>query len=399
LNDTSGTTAVDSISHIDGRLENGTALMDTGVLGTAARFDGSNDHILVPHNKALELEEVTVSFWFTADRLSGWQGLVSKDSLIGRNDGYLTIYTEYSRLKARCRSRWNSRAISTDSVLTTGQWYHVAVTFSESKVRLYLNGQLVDEGGYNGGLNGTTPMAFGAATWWSYGNDTTLTDFFQGSMDDVRVYDYGLSSAEITALYEEADQEDEQAPQLIADYTFEEVIYEPTLIMHFPLDETSGIVAQAAAVTSNNGNHFGQQRNDGRSRDRDPSNDRGGGQQQITQTVIDAVGALTGDCETAWTSTPRGTAPPPRSSTALTTTSSSPTTRPCCSTRAPSACGSTARSNGSTPACSARTQPTTTTAATCTSTSKTAASMSACNPRDRATNCGAAAWRTSNGTM
>lgn len=300
LNDISGTTAVDSISHIDGRLENGAALMDPGVLGTAVRFDGSNDHILVPHNDALALDEGTVSFWFKADRLSGWQGLVSKDSLVGRNDSCLTIYTEYSRLKVRCRSHWNSRGISTDSVLVTGQWYHAAVTVSENKVRLYLDGQLVDEGGYNGGLTGATPMAFGAATWWSYGNYTTLTDFFQGAMDDVRIYDYGLSSAEITALYEEGDQEDEQAPQLIADYTFEEVIYEPTLVMHFPLDETGVIVAQAAAVSSNNGNHYGQLRNGNQGNGQSNngrSNDGGGGQQQITQTVVDAVGGLTGECE------------------------------------------------------------------------------------------------------
>ncbi len=245
LDDLSGTTATESISAINGSYENNVTLAQAGVHGTAAYFDGTDDHVEVPHVSGMLLDNGTVSFWFKSSQLSSKRGLFSKDSSGNDNGGHIHIYTDYSTLKVRLQSTSGSDTLSASTSLSADEWYHVAVTFGDGGYNLYLNGNLEDSDSYSGGLGTSSggtgneePIAFGANTWNS-GNQTItpLTDFFKGYMDDVRMYNYGLTGLEIRTLYEEGLDEEDTAPQLIVQYDFEEVIYQPELIAHFPLDD------------------------------------------------------------------------------------------------------------------------------------------------------------------
>jgi len=75
-------------------------------------------------------------------------------------------------------------------------------------MKLYFDGSQVDTYSYTGGLGTTSggignyePLALGASTQTS-GNltITPLQDYFDGMLDDVRVYDYALDPTEIAAL-------------------------------------------------------------------------------------------------------------------------------------------------------------------------------------------------------
>jgi hypothetical protein len=77
--------------------------------------------------------------------------------------------------------------------LPQNQWSHVAVTYDGQALRLYLNGQLLQEVKATGQLSATElPLRLGA--------DSTGASRFVGLMEDARVYRRALSVEEIGAV-------------------------------------------------------------------------------------------------------------------------------------------------------------------------------------------------------
>ncbi|MHC4659000.1 MAG: LamG domain-containing protein, partial [Planctomycetota bacterium] len=82
----------------------------------------------------------------------------------------------------------------------TDDWIHLAGTYDGNEVKSYVNGE----------LSGSTDANFVAAKGWTLSQDTTglaigsqadsLDNQFEGTIDEVRVYDYALSEAEVRWL-------------------------------------------------------------------------------------------------------------------------------------------------------------------------------------------------------
>ncbi len=180
--------------------------------GTAFQFDGNDDYVLIPHDPSYLLNSGAVSLWFKADSLSGHTGIFSKDSQNYDTGGHLHIYTDGSTLKARIQSTNNSYTLQS-SGLTTGQWYHVVVSFGTGGFKLYRNGVLVDSDSYTGGIGSNSggignhePIVLGANTWISDDlQHTPLIGYFDGSIDEVRFYDQALNDAQVAELYADTD--------------------------------------------------------------------------------------------------------------------------------------------------------------------------------------------------
>jgi Concanavalin A-like lectin/glucanases superfamily len=267
LDETTGTTADDSVGNNDGTYKNGVTQGQAGVDLYASEFDGSNDFIEVPHNDAFLLDNGSVSLWFNADNVSSHHAMFSKDSSGYDTGGHLHIYVEGSRLKVRIQSTGTSYSLQSSATLSTGSWHHAVFTFGAGGAVLYLDGQVVDTDSYTGGLGTTSggvgnyePIAIGAGTWNS-GNLTTssTTYHYEGLIDDARMYNYALSGAEVVSLYDTLSSSNTGSPQLIALYEFQEIIPPaPALVGHWKLDEqivTSGVdvllvVADASSLTS-----------------------------------------------------------------------------------------------------------------------------------------------------
>ena len=90
-------------------------------------------------------------------------------------------------------NNWNR--FSTESVLTVGEWNHVATTFDGTSYTAYVNGVEVfstDE------FAGRSPVLSGEVTIGKVDN------FFEGGIDDVRIYDRALSFVEVADLIDGA---------------------------------------------------------------------------------------------------------------------------------------------------------------------------------------------------
>jgi len=89
---------------------------------------------------------------------------------------------------------FDGRLVAEDSEWRVNEWTHIVVTDDISTAKMYINGKLVD----TGSSENTT-----ISTNLRFGTRCTNSRYFQGLMDDIRVYEQALTSAEIQKLYVE----------------------------------------------------------------------------------------------------------------------------------------------------------------------------------------------------
>jgi len=204
-----GSVAEDSITTHHGNYANVPTLGVTGAVDTAVSFDGIDDHVEVAHNSALSPDAGTVAFWFKPADTAGHQAMFSKDSTHFDTGGHLHIYLLGNRLYIRIQDTNTSYMLDSGaSTITVGNWHHAAFTFGPNGAKLYLDGTQVDTDAYTGGMGTSSggignfePLVLGAGSWKS--DDlvkTPLSFFFEGSMDDVRMYQRQLTASEINML-------------------------------------------------------------------------------------------------------------------------------------------------------------------------------------------------------
>ena len=79
---------------------------------------------------------------------------------------------------------------------TTNMWHHVVGTYSGGTITLYLDGNKFAE---NTGAGNPTP---GGTCYFSIGaNYSESTKYFNGSLDDIRLYNKALDPSEVQILY------------------------------------------------------------------------------------------------------------------------------------------------------------------------------------------------------
>jgi len=124
---------------------NPTAAWSAAPYGGSGYFDGSGDYITVANATALQLTSstaFTLEFWFYANALSAQQhiymGYNTASPFAGWGFAFGANANPNTTLAFWDGTTWRTVASS----LTTGQWYHVAVTSegTASTGRLYLNG-------------------------------------------------------------------------------------------------------------------------------------------------------------------------------------------------------------------------------------------------------------------
>jgi len=180
LDETAGVTAVDSIGSHDGTLTNG-PIWTSGTIDGGLEFDGSNDHVRVSDSSDLHLAEGTIQVWINADTISGEHYLFhkagSEKMFVLIKSGEITYETNGDTLT---------------SPIQANRWYRVTVTFGSEGMKLYLDGSLVTSNNKTDGMVDNSDSIY-------IGADDTLGKAFDGTMDDIRIYDVALSADEIAA--------------------------------------------------------------------------------------------------------------------------------------------------------------------------------------------------------
>lgn len=163
-----------------------------GIIGDAYDFDGSR-HFRIVDDGDLSLQAAfSVALWFNAHVLSGT--LVHKPR--GNIGGIYSLKVAETEITFLTNTGGNLRGLTANNLpLEVGRWYHVAVTWDGASKQVFLNGNLaISQAGQLDAMS-NDPVLVGTA-----GNDDGLSDGFDGRMDDLRIYDRALSSAEVRLL-------------------------------------------------------------------------------------------------------------------------------------------------------------------------------------------------------
>ncbi len=201
--ETSGTTAKDSSgSGRDGTLIGGLTFSsntDTGPIGQALSFDGTDDHVLIPHDSVFDISgnNLTMAVWIKIGSFSvDWQNVMGK----GDNpNGYRFVRDSYGGSVSGNSVSFSpniSETYNSSANINDGQWHHLAGTYDKANVRLYIDGSQVDSDATSGNL-----LANSNNVTIGHLERTSDSRHFNGKLDDARIYSRALTAAEILELY------------------------------------------------------------------------------------------------------------------------------------------------------------------------------------------------------
>ena len=172
-----------------------------GKIGQAVEFDGTSDQVDCGANSSLKPSLVTLSAWIKPGaNWNQYQLITGMTQSSNWGGGYHFVSQASGPLQFSINSYVpvggsGGVVFGSQSDTPVGTWTHVVGTYDGSYVRLYKNGELYG-----------TPTAYSTAIDYSsthcymgYGGGANA--YFNGAVDDVRVYSRALSAQEISRLY------------------------------------------------------------------------------------------------------------------------------------------------------------------------------------------------------
>jgi len=194
---------------------------------SALHFDGDGvvyfDHVLCaerdgssPGTYPAELmpDTFTVSCWTKLDNFEPFSAFIGNGIDTGSDECGFYFYNygwdgengQDFGLAIRTESAMNY--VETENIYETDTWYHLAATYDGNYVSIYVDGLLAAGPTYVGGPmrwisaeTGNYPQNFTIGAWLDPGYNL----YVQGTIDDVRYYDYPMNQSEIAILAETAE--------------------------------------------------------------------------------------------------------------------------------------------------------------------------------------------------
>ena len=190
----------DSGNGNDGTVQGAT--WTSGKFGGALSFDGANDYVSVPHDAALDITgDITISAWICLMQGGSYQAIVTKCvGGGGQNNPFdfrTTWHAEPDLAFVRADAAAHERVYGTVRI-PAEQWRHVLVRVEDNVPDFYVNGNITVK--YADTTFARTPTGNAAPVLIGRRDDGL---YFNGLIDEVRIYNRALSDSEIMALVPE----------------------------------------------------------------------------------------------------------------------------------------------------------------------------------------------------
>ncbi|MCP4608695.1 MAG: tetratricopeptide repeat protein [Planctomycetes bacterium] len=165
-----------------------------GRIGGALKLDGVDDYVETDYKTDIPVWTVVV--WVnspSAPKSASPSGPVNRQANYQINWNHIQ---ETFRGAAGMQVGGNWYAASFGE-LRGGTWYHLAATYDGENIKTYKDGVLI--------TNNSDPSGapFAENESLKLGRHAITRDYFSGTIDDVRIYDYALSESEIKSLHNE----------------------------------------------------------------------------------------------------------------------------------------------------------------------------------------------------
>jgi hypothetical protein len=183
----------DGVLDSSGRGHHGTCtncpILVPGIVDGSYRFDAINDHITLPDHPDFR-GNVTVAAWVWCDAVNLQIAALSKVLGTSGNSWQLEVMNtqHFSFSGGSVHYLDGGAAISIDA------WHHVAGTWDGTTKRLYVDGLLLAS------VAATISYDTGEILIGADNNGGTILYYWDGKLDEIRVYNRALSAAEIGTL-------------------------------------------------------------------------------------------------------------------------------------------------------------------------------------------------------
>lgn len=195
--DTDGSTAVDVWGSDDGTI-NGATTGVSGELGEAYEFDGSDDEVEIGSTSSFDLDEFSASVWCNFSTPPEIYRIVFRGNLgdSGTDATFDMWVRDSDGIHFEVGDGGSKDGVSTTAI-NYNQWEHVVGTFDGSEVKIYINGAEEDSTSTS-----LSPTHNGKGLLIGTGENDR---WYDGKLDDPRIYDKALSSNEVDNLYNEGN--------------------------------------------------------------------------------------------------------------------------------------------------------------------------------------------------
>ena len=168
---------------------NGSTQSIEGKIGTAASFNGSSSKITSSNLGLTGNPVFSISFWVNPNSNAGTPIMFGTNST---GQAFVTYINPSNKLNF---GRWGDSLGDTTASIANNTWTHVAISNNSGSVQVY--------------INGTADLSF-STTYNINGDDFYIgaaknSQYFDGKIDQVRIFNKAISSSEVTTLYGESN--------------------------------------------------------------------------------------------------------------------------------------------------------------------------------------------------
>jgi hypothetical protein len=183
-----------------GIIHGGTFTTDRfGNANSALQFDGIDDFVEIPNEGDFDLQTFTISMIIKVQSLEKENWIISKGPYFGNftitiHDDQHAYWPGYAGFVYQTvEGNWSW--LIPEYAVPVGEFFHLAVTIDPSSFKSYINGDLARTAS-----NPSPPTMNNERVTIGAGGYYSVSNFFTGTIDDVRIYDRALSEVEIRAL-------------------------------------------------------------------------------------------------------------------------------------------------------------------------------------------------------
>jgi hypothetical protein len=199
----------DGLNDITGNGHDGTAMNGASIVGGALALDGNQQYVEVAHDPALSLRQAfTIAAFVTLDDTGDRRPIITKEHMPDASRGWnCWIQDGEPRMQLMDGVKWaatgdvgqSKLTVTSGTTLDPETRYHLAFVYdSTGPEQIYVDGLLqLSEDVVTGTLHvNEQPVQIGAYIWDLAGYHR----YFDGSIEDLRIYNRALSEAEIISL-------------------------------------------------------------------------------------------------------------------------------------------------------------------------------------------------------
>ena len=202
--------AEDEMGLNDG-INNGADCDSQGMFEQACEFNGESGYIDMGNDSSLDFaNEFSVSVWVknVGNNTHGWAGGGRWDTVVSKWDctnicevgsWWLGINPQGQAHEVIINSSGNYAGFGIDGttyIKNDSTWHHIAASYDGSYARLFLDGRMEFEKPYSGGIHVNSSVHLRIAA-----SKHTLPNNFNGTIDEVMVFNKGLTKQQMKELY------------------------------------------------------------------------------------------------------------------------------------------------------------------------------------------------------